>query len=54
VDTILGWGAIIGFIAVVACLFVPMPWGALAPVAVVGITVLLLRARRPAPEHSAR
>lgn len=42
-DTILGWGALAGGVAAVACLFFPLPWGALAAAAVLGATTLALR-----------
>jgi|SRR5215207_46344 len=48
-DTILGWGALIGGVAAVACLFIPMPWGVLAAVGVVALTVLALRRVPPPP-----
>jgi hypothetical protein len=41
-DTILGWGALVGGVASVACLFLPLPWGVLAAVAVLALTVGLL------------
>jgi hypothetical protein len=47
-DTILGWGALIGGVAAVACLFLPLPWGVLAAAGVVMLTVVLLR-RVPKP-----
>lgn len=47
-DTILGWGALVGGVAAVACLFIPMPWGAVAAAAVVVVTVVSLH-RVPAP-----
>jgi hypothetical protein len=42
-DAILGWGAVVGAVAAVACLLLPLPWGALAAAAVVAATVLALR-----------
>lgn len=42
-DAILGWGALIGGVVAIACLFVPMPWGALAGAAVLATTVIALR-----------
>ena len=46
-DAVLGWGGLVGGVAAVACLFAPMPWGALAAVAVVAVTVLALRRYAP-------
>jgi hypothetical protein len=42
-DVILGFGAIVGILAAVACLFLPMPWGALAALLVAAARVLVLR-----------
>ena len=52
-DAILGWGALVGGVAAVACLLIPMPWGVLAAVAVVAVTVLALRRVPPAPAKPA-
>lgn len=53
-DTILGWGALIGAVAALACLLLPMPWGAVAAVAVSAATVATLRvARRSLPRGPA-
>jgi hypothetical protein len=43
-DTILGWGAVTGAVGSIACLFLPLPWSVLGAVAVLALTVLLLRA----------
>jgi hypothetical protein len=52
-DSILGWGALVGVVASVACLFLPLPWSLLAAVAVLVLTVLLLgRAPRGAASLS--
>jgi hypothetical protein len=48
-DTIIGWGAVIGALVAVACLALASPWGVLAAVAVVAVTVLGL-SRVPARE----
>jgi hypothetical protein len=42
-DSILGWGALIGGVGSVACLFLPLPWGAVAAGAVLVLTVALLQ-----------
>jgi hypothetical protein len=48
-DAVLGWGALVGGVGAVACLFLPMPWGALAALAVLVVTVIALRRVPPAP-----
>ncbi len=51
-DTILGWGALVGGVAALACLlFGPMPWGILAAAAVLAATVLGLRRVPHPPAH---
>ena len=42
-DAILGWTALIGFVAAASCLLLPMPWGLIAAVAVVVLTIVTLR-----------
>jgi len=49
-DAILGWGALIGGVAALACLALPMPWGVIAAVAVAALTVAALRSVPKAPE----
>jgi hypothetical protein len=44
-DTILGWGALVGGVAAIACLFLPLPWGAVAALVVLAATVVALRWR---------
>ena len=48
-DAFLGWTAVIGLIAVVACFLLPMPGGAIAAGAAAAITLLVLRRTPPAP-----
>jgi hypothetical protein len=42
-DSILGWGAVIGGMGSIACLFLPFPWGVLGAIAVLALTAALLR-----------
>jgi hypothetical protein len=42
-DVVLGWGALVAGVAVVACLFLPLPWGVLAALAVLITAVCALR-----------
>jgi hypothetical protein len=48
-DSIVGWGALVGGVGSVACLFLPLPWSALAAAAVLALTVVLLRRVPKAP-----
>jgi hypothetical protein len=50
-DAILGWGGLIGAVAALACLAIPMPWGAIGAVTVAALTVAALRSvPKPPPE----
>jgi hypothetical protein len=48
-DAFLGWGAVIGVIAVIACFLLPMPWGGIAAGAVAAVTLVVLRRAPAAP-----
>jgi hypothetical protein len=54
-DSILGWGALVGGVGSVACLFLPFPWNVLAAIAVLALTVgLLLRVPKPTAEQGSQ
>jgi hypothetical protein len=42
-DAIIGWGTVIAVVAVIACLAIPMPWGAIAAVTVAVAAIVVLR-----------
>lgn len=42
-DVALGWGALVGAVGAVACLLIPLPWGAVAAAAVAAATLVTLR-----------
>jgi hypothetical protein len=48
-DAFLGWGALIGVAAVIACFFLPMPGGGIAAGAVAATTLVVLRRAPAAP-----
>jgi NhaP-type Na+/H+ or K+/H+ antiporter len=48
-DAFLGWGALIGVVAVCACFLLPLPWGVLAAAAVAAVTIAVLRRAPSAP-----
>jgi hypothetical protein len=48
-DAYLGWLTFLGIVAVIACLFIPMPWGLLAAAVVAALTIAVLRRAPPAP-----
>jgi uncharacterized membrane protein len=52
-DAYLGWVTFFGIVAVIASLFIPMPWGGVAAVAVAAVTVVVLRKAPPAPASGA-
>jgi hypothetical protein len=49
-DAYLGWLAFFGIVAVIVCLFLPIPWGfrGLAAAAVAAVTIVVLRRVPPA------
>jgi hypothetical protein len=54
-DAILGWGALVGGVGSVACLFLPLPWSVLAAVLVLALTVgLLLHVAKASAEEGWR
>jgi hypothetical protein len=52
-DAYLGWVTFFGIVAVIACLFIPMPWGGVAAGAVAAFTLVVLRKAPPAPSVGA-
>ncbi len=42
-DAYLGWVTFLGIVAVIACLFIQMPWGAMAAAVVAALTIVVLR-----------
>jgi hypothetical protein len=53
-DTILGWGTIVGVVAALACLYLPMPWAIVAALGVLAVTLIALRQVPPPPGQRAR
>jgi hypothetical protein len=52
--TILGWGTIVGVVAALACLYLPMPWGIVAALGVLAVPLIALRQVPPPPGQRAR
>jgi hypothetical protein len=48
-DAYLGWVTFFGVVAVIACLFAPMPWGLMAAAVVAALTLVVLRRAPPVP-----
>jgi hypothetical protein len=48
-DAYLGWLTFFGIVAVIACLFIPMPWGLMAAAVVAALTIVVLRRSPPVP-----
>ena len=53
-DAYLGWVTFLGIVVVIACLFIPMPWGAMAAAVAAALTIVVLRRRPPVPMEERR
>jgi hypothetical protein len=53
-DAYLGWATFLGFVLLIACLFIlPLPWSVLAAAAIAAVTLVVLRRAPPVPADAA-